>query len=159
MGCRAAPYGVVLGCALPCGDELCGAVPSRAVRRTGLLADFYMSGLVRQYILQQYRGTPQQVFVRTQLLNHIKMFPAQLSSAIAQLDSAQRRTVPCCRALPCCAVLCSAGLRDAFFRTFRNATRWYAKYQEPGTDMYVYVVPIFRLSASLILSSLSVLLG
>ena len=101
--CRAGPcpavrYGTVRCCAVLCRAACCAA-----------LALSYMPGLFRRSIIQQYRGTRHQGCT-CYIVESRSMLPAQLSSAISQQREAQRRAVPCCRALPrgalpCCAVL------------------------------------------------------
>ena len=91
---------------------------------------------IRRRIVQQCR-VRHTMCVRTTLLDHKKCTPssAQLSSAIAEQRAAQHHAVPCGAAL-CHWMRCWAPLSCAFFRT-HNSTRYHAKYQEPGTGMYV----------------------
>ena len=120
---------------------LCGTGRWRAVLRAVLYLLFVHARRHSTKYHTRYSSTEvhHTRFARTTLLNPKNALPAQLSSVIAQQRAAQPRAVPSgavrCRALPCGAVRCCALLRYAFFR--RHSTRYHAKYQVPGTGMFV----------------------
>ena len=128
--------------AVRCCAVLCGAVPCCPVLRASL----YLY-LVRARYHSKYHAKYRYCYtrlVRTSFVNHKNALPAQLRSAIAQ----QRVR---CRALPCGTVRCC---RPALYFIRTSRTGYYAKYQVPGTGMYVCTSLAFVLClASLVLST------
>ena len=94
--------------AAPCGAVPCRAVLCRAVLRAALYLLFRARQVSFDKVSYSSTEVRQTKFVRTSSLNHTRILPAQLSSAIAQQRAAQRHSL---RKVPCLAVRCCAVLR------------------------------------------------